>query len=92
MANDTDVDDIPGAVRERIARFSGVPIVALTDDLKLTDELAMKHPSLVQLAESLRKLVTSRNPNGTVDVADVETDEATVASTVTLVQDRIGQA
>ena len=49
----------------------------------------MKHPALVDLAESLRSVVKMFNKKGTVVVADVEDDEATVQSTIDLVQERI---
>jgi hypothetical protein len=89
MANTPVTVDVPTLVADRISRFSGVPITDLAQELTLTDDLAMAHGPLVQLAESLRRIVTLFNKKGTVVVGDVETDDATVESTIELVLQRI---
>jgi hypothetical protein len=89
MANTPIEIDVPTLVADRIGRFSGVSIRDLAEELTLMQDLAMKHPPLVQLAESLRLIVKVFNKNGTVLVTDLENDSATVGSAIRLVEDRI---
>jgi hypothetical protein len=81
--------DVPTLVIDRISRFSSVLITDLENEQTLVKDLQMKHPQFVQLAESLRAIVKLFNKTATVVVGDVEDDEATVESTVGLVEKRI---
>lgn len=81
--------DVPTLVIDRISRFSSVLITDLENEQTLVKDLQMKHPQFVQLAESLRAVVKLFNKTATVVVGDVEDDDATVESTVELIEKRI---
>ena len=85
-----DALDIPQEVRTRISTFSGIPINEDHGPKTLLENLGMKHPACVSLARSLNTFVKRRNEDGRVRVADIEDDEATVDSTIELVEKQIG--
>lgn len=88
MANTPVSIDVPTLVVDRISRFSGVLMTDLEEEHELGTDLAMKHAQFVQLAESLRAIVKLFNKKGSVVVGDVEDGEATVKSTIALVEER----
>jgi hypothetical protein len=81
--------DIPGEVRRRIGQFAGRAITSADDGKTLTKNLGMRHPACVALSRSLDSFVKTHNPSGVVNVSDIEDDEATVGSTITLVGERV---
>jgi hypothetical protein len=82
--------DVPTLVADRIAGAAVRAITVLTREMTLAGDLGLSHPQFVPLAESLRRIVKTFNPRATIAVADIESDDATVGSTIDLVVARIG--
>jgi len=87
MAN--ALPEVQRKVRSDISRVSGVPVASLDDEHTLVGDLEIPHTGFVTLAGSLDTFVKSKNPGGSVQVADVENNDATVGSTTELVQKEI---
>jgi hypothetical protein len=81
--------DVPTLVADRIAGAAVRSITVLTREMALIGDLGLKHSQIVPLAESLRRIVKTFNAKGSFAVSDIETDDATVGSTIDLVQQRI---